>query len=354
MAFDLEGVWKQYGLDQLQEGLRTLFPDYSISLRELLDKVLAGDVAGLLRGCLQAAFGEGFSWFLGMRNVLIWLLVLGIVSAVMTRFIEIFDKHQIADMGFYFMYLLLTAVLLQCFGQAAELTKTAIGSACDFIRLLIPAYLMIVGLSGGAASAGIAYQLILLAIYGVEHVLLSVLVPFVYSYCLLAVVNELWTGGKLGLLMDLLGKGIKAVLKAAVGIVTGLGVIQAVIAPVLDTVRTSVLRKTISVIPGLGDAADGVVELVLGSALVIKNSVGVVLLALLLTLCAAPLLQIFGTACLLKMAAALMGIVSDHRISSVTDRVGEGGFLLFRTAGTALLLFLIAIAMTAAAAGRGG
>ena len=42
-----------------------------------------------------------------------------------------------------------------------------------------------------------------------------------------------------------------------------------------------------------------------------------------------------------------MGIVSDRRITSCTDRTGNAGLLLLRTAGTAMLLFLIAIAVTA-------
>ena len=42
-----------------------------------------------------------------------------------------------------------------------------------------------------------------------------------------------------------------------------------------------------------------------------------------------------------------MGIVSDSRISTCVNRAGDAGFLLLRTAGTAMLLFLISIAVTA-------
>lgn len=123
--------------------------------------------------------------------------------------------------------------------------------------------------------------------------------------------------------------------------------------PIIDSVKSSALQKALSAIPGIGNAADGVLELVLGSAVIIKNSIGVVLLLLLIILCASPLLQVFLIASLLKIAAALMGIISDSRITTVTNRVGEGGMLLFRTVGTALLLFLITISMMAAATNRG-
>ena len=141
-------------------------------------------------------------------------------------------------------------------------------------------------------------------------------------------------------------------LKGAVGVITGISIFQALITPVVDSARSSALQKLVSALPGVGNLADGAVELVLGSALVIKNSIGVVLLLLMLVLCAAPLLKIALIAGVLKCAAAFMGVVSDKRITTCVDRAGEGGLLLLRTTGTAMLLFLISIAVVTAASGR--
>ena len=352
-VINIEEIWQQYGLDKLQQGLQTLFPDYTISLQELFGRILDGDILGVLSGIPRMLIGGAASQLAGMRNILVWLLVLGIVSAVTTHFVEIFDRHQIADLSFYFMYLLLTAVLLQCFRQAAQTAENTIENIVTFIRLLVPTYLMSVGVATGAVTVGAYYQLLLLVIYGVENILAAGILPFVYSYCMLAVVGGIWVEEKLNLLMDLLERGIRTVLKAAVGIVTGVSVFQSMLTPIIDSVKSSALQKALSAIPGIGNAANGVLELVLGSAVIIKNSIGVVLLLLLIILCASPLLQVFLIASLLKIAAALMGIISDSRITTVTNRVGEGGMLLFRTVGTALLLFLITISMMAAATNRG-
>lgn len=352
-TIDLESVWEEYGLDALQEGLGRLFPDYSISLKELLGRLAGGDLTGAFSGLLQAVFGGAASQLAGMRNILIWLLVLGIVSAVMSHFVEIFDRHQIADLSFYFMYLLLTAVLLRCFLQAAGTAEETLRNVIDFMKLLIPTYLLSVGVASGALTVSAYYQLLLFIIYGIENILIAGILPFIYAYCLLAVVNGVWTEGKLALLTELIGKAVRAVLKAAIGVVTGVGIVQSVLAPVTDTVNKSALQKAVAAIPGIGDAADGVIEIVIGSAVVIKNSIGVAVLLLLIVLCALPMLRILLIGCMLKAAAALMGIVSDRRITSVTDRVGEGSLLLLRTVGTALLLFAITISMMAASTNRG-
>ena len=275
------------------------------------------------------------------------LLVLGIVSSLMTHFVEIFDRRQVADMGFYFMYLLFTAVLLKCFSQAVAIAVETVENILLFVKLMVPAYLLSVGVSSGAVTAGASYQMMILVVYGVEYVLSAGLLPLIYSFVMLVIINGIWPEEKLGLLIELVNKIIGWLLKGALGVVTGIGVFQALIAPVVDSARTSALQRLISAIPGVGNAAGGVAELALGSAMVIRNSMGVILLLLLLLLCAVPLLKIGVIAGLLKAAAAFMGIVSDKRITQCADKTGDAGLLLLRTTGTALLLFLIAIAVTA-------
>lgn len=345
---DLNVIWQDYGLDKLETGVQQLFPKTGISAEELLGQVMSGDVFGALSGLFSGIVSDFTNQMWGMKNIFVWLLVLGIVSSLLTHFVEIFDMHQVADLGFYFMYLLFTAILLKCVAQAAETASATLGNITLFIRLLVPAYLFSVGVSGGAASVSVICQLMLLVIYGVEYILAAGVIPLIYSYLMLSVVNGIWVEEKLTLLIDLLEKGIGWVLKGAVGVITGISIFQSLITPVVDSVRKSTLQKVVSAIPGVGNAADGAVELVLGSAMVIRNSIGVVLLILMLVLCAAPLLKIGVIAGILKCAAAFIGVVSDRRITACANRAGDAGLLLFRTAGTAMLLFLISIAVVTA------
>lgn len=344
---DLSLIWQDYGLDRLEEGIGALFPERQLSLERLFSLVVSGDIFGALELLFQGGISDFFGQLAGMRNVFVWLLVLGAVSALMTHFVEIFDRRQVADMGFYFMYLLFTAILLKCFSQATEIAVRTVENIILFVRLLAPAYLLSVGVSSGAATAGASYQMLLLAVYGVEYVLVAGLIPLINSFVMLSVINGIWAEEKLTFLIDLVGRIIGWILKGALGIVTGIGVFQALITPVVDSARNSALQKLLSAIPGVGNTIGGIAELALGSAVVIRNSIGVVLLLLLLLLCAVPLLKIGVIAGLLKAAAAFMGIVSDRRITVCADRTGDAGLLLLRTTGTAMLLFLITIAVTA-------
>lgn len=346
---DMDVLWQDYGLDRLEEGMQTLFPRNTLSLDHLIAQVMQGDILGALEGLFTGMISDFTGQLSGLRNVFVWLLVLGIVSSLMTHFVEIFNRRQVADVGFYFMYLLFTAVLLRCFFLAADTAVSALDNVVLFIRLMIPAYLISVGISTGTVTAAASTEMMLLVIYGIQNLLQDVLVPLIYSMCMMVVINGVWVEEKLSLLIDLLEKGVGWVLKGAIGVITGLSIFQALITPMVDSVKTSTLQRILSAIPGIGNAADGVVDVVLGSAMMIKNSIGVVLLLLFLVMCTAPLIKIAVISIMLKCAAAFMGIVSDKRITACANRTGDAGLLLLRTVGTGMLLFLISIAVITAA-----
>lgn len=352
-SMNLDIIWEEYGFDSLQEGMNMLFPTCEITFSQLWQRLLSGDVIGALTQLLQVSIEDMAYKTAGLKNVFVWLLVLGIVSALMSHFVEVFDHHQTADLSFYFMYLITGAILLKCFGEAAEVAENAINDVAVFGKLMVPVYLLAVGTATGSVTAGAYYQILLLLICSVEEIVLKAVLPFTYTYCMLCVVNGVWVEEKLTMLIKLMEKVFGWVLKAALWGITGIGVFQSVLTPVVDSVKNSALQKAMGAIPGIGDGAEGVMKLAVGSAVIVKNSMGLGLLILLLALCAAPLLRILVMALMLKISAAFMGIVSDKRITACTDRIGNGVFGLFQLAGTTMLLFMVTIAITAVMTNRG-
>ncbi|MBO5167324.1 MAG: stage III sporulation protein AE [Lachnospiraceae bacterium] len=353
MSMELSEVWEKYGMGDLEAGLAGIFPDTDFSLSEMFSLILSGDVWGGISYAVQTAVNGVISDFSSIKEIFIWIMVLGIAAAVISHFIEIFDNHQIADIGFYFTYLLMSVLLLKCFTETAKVAADTMGDIVNFITAFIPAYFLSVGMATGSVTATAGYQIVLLLIYLVENVLLTLVLPLINSYILLTMINGLWAEERLTLLVEGMDKAIRFLLKMLLGLVTGLSVLQSMITPAIDSVKATALQKAVAAIPGVGNAADGVVDIMLGSAVLIKNSIGIVLLLLLLAFAAAPLLKILVVAFLLKAAAAFLGMVSDKRITTCTDRVGNGGQLLFKTVGTSVLLFLITISVASYTTNRG-
>lgn len=353
MTIDVADIWENYEMGALEEKLGELFPSFQFDIQDMLTRILSGDIAGGIGDAFRAVIGGLAAEITALKDVFIWIMVLGIVAALITHFIEIFDNHQIADIGFYFTYLLMAVILIKSFLKSAAVAAETIEKIVTFIRIFIPAYFLSVGVATGSVTATSGYQLTILIIYMVEHVLLKLTLPFIYSYVLLSLINGLWIEERLALLIEGMEKAIRFLLQAAIGVVTGISVFQSMITPAIDSVKATALQKSIAAIPGVGNAADGVVDVVLGSAVLIKNGIGLVFLILLLVVSAVPLLKILLMSALLKIAAAFLGVVSDRRITACADKVGNGSGLLFKTAGTSLLLFLITISVAAYTTNRG-
>lgn len=343
-------LWEQmrnYDLKEIEDGFASLFPGYKINMDELFSLIIQGKIteAGSVfaKGIAEGIKGE----LSGMKGIMVSIIVIGIVSSLFSNFSDIFAGQQVSQAGFYFLYLFLTAVLTKSFVFISEVSVNTIENIVLFVKLFIPTWFMAVGASSGIATAAFYYQVMLIAAYLIESFLISVVVPFVYSYVVLALLNGIWAEERLTLLLDFIKKGIGFLLKITMGVITGLSMVQAVIIPVLDELKISSFRKAVSAIPGVGGVAEGVTELVIGSAVLIKNSLGIMLLILLLLACMIPLLKILAVAGLVKLGAAITGIISDKRISGCADRVGEGCLLLFRCVFTAASLFFIVIGVVA-------
>ena len=141
--------------------------------------------------------------------------------------------------------------------------------------------------------------------------------------------------------------------KITIGIITGFSLLQSMISPVIDALESSALKKAVSAIPGIGGLTEGMFELVVGSAVLIKNSIGIYITIVMLFFCTLPVLKILLTAGALKAGAALIGIVSDKRMTNCANRVGDGSLMLLKVALSAIGLFIISIAVSAYATNRG-
>ena len=275
-------------MGSVNEGMENLFPGFGLDGKELLEMVMEGraweafkKLLGEVRDSLAGEIG-------GLKQILVYILVLGIVSALFAEFSDLFAGEQIAQAGFYFLYLFLMVILTKVFLFVSEIASGAVENIVLFIKLFIPTYFIAVGAAQGTAAAAYYYQLMLILAYLAESFLNKVLIPLIYSYVMLALLNGLWAEEKLSLLLDFIAKGIGIMLKVSLGAVTGLSLVQAVIVPVASGLRISAMRKVVSAIPGIGSVAEGVTELMLGSAVLIKNSMGVLLLILIAGACILP------------------------------------------------------------------
>ena len=342
-----------YALDGLWQELAGLFPEYEINFRELMELLLAGDIFGVGRRFFEMIVtGIGMEME-SMRTALVTILVVGMVATMVSQLTGVFTQKQTSEMSFFIFYLFMSTILLKVFGTVLELARGALERILEFMRIILPTYLIVVTSAGGTITAG-AYKSICLGLCVlVEYVLLNGILPGICAYIVLVILNGIHEGGRFTLIIDFAKKGILLGLKAALLVLTGTSVLQSMITPTLDANGKNVLRKVVSSLPGVGNVTENVYELMLGSAVVIKNCTSVLFLFLLLLIGVSPLLYMYGIGVLVDLLAAFLGVMGDGKMVKLIHDVAGGIFLLVRTVGCALLLFLLSISILAMTTGRG-
>ena len=246
------------------------------------------------------------------KETCVHILVLVLLSAVFCHLSGVFQNNQIGDISFYMIYLLLFLLLLQAFDEMTGQMERLLEGVAVFMKALLPAYYIALTGACGVATATAFYQMILILIFLTEKILLLFLLPAIRMYLVLELINFLTKEEFLSKMTELLKNGILWALKSMIGVIVGIQLIQRMISPAVDTLKRSVIGRTAGAIPGVGNLFSGVTEVVLGSAVLIKNGLGAAAIVILLLAGAAPLCRMGISALAYQFLAAVDGRVHPH------------------------------------------
>ncbi len=350
MAYDFT---EELGLEELSGQIQGMFGGMDVSLFDLVLNALSGKNGMSLELIWESVKQEIGKQAGDYKMIFASILILGIFSAIFAQFGQLFENKQIAEISYDIVFLMMIMVLLKMMQRGMDIAEESLLVITDFSKLLVPTFCLSVGLASGSVTAVAFYELALLVIYLIENLLLVAVIPMIYAYTLLSVMNGISADGRMEGILNFVKKMIGFILKCCVTAISAFGLLQGMITPVIDSVKTGALQKLASVIPGIGGVVNTATDVVYGSAVLVKNAVGVAGILLFLMLCAAPLLKLFLLAVSLKAAAAAAGIVADARMNRCVEQVAEGSVLLLRTLACAMALCIVTVAVIAVTTNRG-
>lgn len=337
---------------EIEEVLDEILPEEKITFQELITTIQETGSPWKAEEVTDKLFTLLFQEFRQHRSNLVVIIVLMILSAVFSNFTSVFQNSQVAELGFYSVYLLLVIVLMNDFAEISASIQDTIEHLLEFSKALLPAYCIAVAGMGMVRTATVFYQFILVLIWAIQYVIIYGLLPLANGYVFLILINYIAKEDILTKMAGLMRRLIGWTLKAMIGLVVGFNVIQGMVAPAMDSFKTAVLNRTMSAVPGVGNAAGAVTELVVGSGALIKNGIGAAGLALILYICMSPMIKVMVFTGAYHLVGACMQPVADKRLLGGINGIAEGGTLLFRMMFTAALLLLLTVAILAAATGR--
>lgn len=347
-----KSILSDFDYGEIDHALKELFPDESIKFEDLLSEILKGNLDDSFWLLGKFAKEQFLYLFRTEKKSLLYIVMIAMIAAVMNQFTGILQNRQVAGIGFYMIYLMLITLTVAAFDVVIGKVESGISAVTGFMSVFCPVYFLAVAIAKGSVTSVAFYNLMLFLIYGVEIMIGKVLLPMVRVYMMVRVLNFLNPEEMFGKFSELLALVIRWILKTALACVIGVNLIQGMISPAIDTVRRSAVTKGAEAIPGVGDMIGGMTEVAIGTAVLVKNGIGMTGALICIALCLIPLVQMAGVSLLYKLAAVMIQPVSDDRIIGCVEAVAEGCTLLLQMVFTVGLLFLLTIAIVAALTGN--
>lgn len=229
----------------------------------------------------------------------------------------------------------------------------AISHMASFANVLLPTVAAVTVTTGAVAGAAARQMAAVLFCNLLVNLIHRVLIPLVYGYIALCVVQTALDNEGVGRLAEMLKGMVTALLTAVMTGFVGYLTLNSVVAGAADAAAVKAAKFAISgAVPVVGKILSDAAESILASAGVLRGTVGVFGALTVLSICLAPLLQTGGSYLAYKGAAALGAVVGSGPLHKLAERLGGAFGMILGMTGCCCLLLLIALvsSLTATAA----
>lgn len=337
------------GLEKIQQFLNRQQTAGELSFTDLMKELLEGDWKQALSRLLEAARYGLLTENSRSVRFLAQAAALGVLGAVFSQAAAVFPSSRVAETGFFITYLLVFICLTAGFFTSMDTASNVADSIFDFMRVLLPSFFLAVAFAGGSISAAAMYSSVLAGVGAADFLCGTVLLPMVKVYVLLVLAGNLSREPFITRLTDGVESGIRWALKTVTGIFLGLQMIQTMILPFADSVKRAGIQKAVSVIPGVGAGAEAILQVAVGSGVLVKNTIGGGAVAAMVILAAAPVVKLMIFMILYRAAAALMEPVCDKRLTACAEGMGKAHQLLLGIVTAQVLFFAVTIGIVCSA-----
>lgn len=305
---NLQGTWRS-GLQQLW----TRVTDYFVveakqNLRGAILVLLIAIFVGIAESCYQTAENETVPNYVPLAGTLV---ITGVVVG---------DVQTMIGLG-----------------------EETIGQLHVLSEAILPTLSAAVSASGGMVSASVRQVATVFFCNLLISAIKTIFLPLLSLLIVLSAADSCLPGHSIGKIVELIRKGITWALTAALVIFTGYLTISGAAAGAADNLTAQLTRSAISTaVPVVGSIISEATGSVLAGAAVLKNSIGILGMLGVLTVCLTPFLTLALQYLLYKASALLSGVFSDTLTGYIQSLSSAFGLLL-GMAGTCALLLLISI-----------
>lgn len=272
------------------------------------------------------------------------LILLTIFSMLLQLLQNAFNQSAVSKVAYALVYMVLMIIALNSFHVAIQYTNEAIQTMTNFILALIPLLLALMASSGGLASAAFFHPVIIFLTNTSGFLIQNVVLPLLFLSALLSIVSTMTEHYKVTQLAGMLRNISIGLLATFLTIFLGVISVQGASAAVTDgiTIRTAKFI-TGNFVPILGRMFTDATDTVISASVLLKNTVGVIGVAVLLFIAAFPALKVLSLAFIYKFAAAILQPLGGGPVIKCLDIISKSVIYIFAALAIVSLMFFLSL-----------
>ena len=339
---ELKGYW-----ENIMDEYGGLLPE---SQKGSLYDFISGEKEFSLKEWVTGIGKYAFHELIANGKLLGSLIMLTIFSMFLQSLQNAFESGTISKVAYAVIFMVLVIIALNSFHVAISYALDAIRTMSSFIIALIPLLLALIAASGGIISAAFFHPVILFLI-NISGVFIEYIVlPLLFLAALLSIVSALSDQYKVTQLANLLRNGSIALLGLFFTIFLAVISVQGASAAVTDGIAIRTAKfVTGNFIPVIGRMFTDATDTVLSASVLLKNSVGIVGVAILLIIVAFPAIKLLIIALIYKFTAAILQPLGGGPIIKCLDIIGNSIIYVFASLAIVSLMFFLSITVIVAA-----
>ncbi|KEZ50969.1 stage III sporulation protein AE [Metabacillus indicus] len=338
--------------------IKTFWDDIMTEYGGYLPESQKGSLLQFLNGEKELSFKEWSKAFLSYifheiianGKLLGTLIMLTIFSMLLQLLQDAFSQSTVSKVAYALVYMVLMIIALNSFHIAIEYTVEAIRTMSSFILALIPLLLALMAASGGLISAAFFHPVILFLMNTSGVLIEKIVLPLLFLSALLSIVSTLTDQYKVTQLAQLLRNIGIGLLGTFLTVFLGVISVQGASAAVSDgmAIRTAKF-VTGNFIPVLGRMFTDATDTVISASVLLKNTVGILGVAILLFIAAFPAIKVLTLAFIYKFTAALLQPLGGGPIIKCLDIISKSVIYIFAALAIVSLMFFLSLTVIIAA-----
>ena len=320
-----------------QQGIRPFLEDWFNRLR-------SGEISLSFEELKQLAGDLIFYSLKEQRFLLGQLLVLVALSVFLQQLGQASSGQGAAKAGQLVSLLLIMTIAISTVKLALSSAQTALNAMGGFMEILVPLLMAVMFLLGQGGTVMLMRPMVLGAMSFFTAQIRHLIFPLILIYLALVLADALVEGFSL----QRLNKFIKQVVQWGVGLTMTLFTAILTIGGSFAAVSDGLSLRTAkfffgNLIPVAGKLFADVLDTAAGSALLLKNTMGVAGMIAVLALTLLPLLRIFIQAFLLRLVGAVVEPLGDKQAGPLLEELGNVLMLIFTVLGAITIMTILSL-----------